>query len=190
MRQAALASFSPTTGMRSIPTNAWTFRNERRSSKVAPSTASRTTSTTPTAAVNCSFPSTPPANRRFNIFAVKQLRTVARQTYAVRERTKRRHGIGQRRRDDEDRTEAVVRRERFDEEVQTDGQRERLVRLFASERHELVRLSQPCEDRAVRDGPHRDVGDDRPPVARRDRDSERIRAHKGRAAARRGEAPG
>src|SRR6478672_5203418 len=105
MRQPALASFSPTTGMRSIPTKAWTFRNERRSSKVAPSTASRTTSTTPTAAVNCSLPSTPPANARFNIFAVKQLGTIAGQTYARRERAKRRHGIGQRRRDDEEGTE-------------------------------------------------------------------------------------
>ena len=51
-----------------------------------------------------------------------------------------------------------------------DGERERLVRLGAAERHELLRTRTAGEHVAVRDGAHRHVGDERPPVGRRDRD--------------------
>ena len=64
------------------------------------------------------------------------------------------------------------------------GERERLVRLLAAERDELLRRGTAGQDVAVRDGAHRDVRDDRRTVARRDRDRERIRAGERRAAAR------
>ena len=56
-----------------------------------------------------------------------------------------------------------------------DRQGERLVGLRAAERHELLRLRPAGEDVAVGDRAHRDVGDERPAVARGDRDRERVR---------------
>ena len=73
--------------------------------------------------------------------------------------------------------------------VQADRERERLVRLLAAERHELLGPREAREHVAVGDGAHRDVGDDRPAVARRDRDRERVRAGERRPAGRRRQPP-
>jgi hypothetical protein len=74
IRHPVLASLSPTTGIRSIPTNACTVSSDRRLRSVAPSTARRTIRTAATAAVSCSFPALPPEKRRLRrcIGAVNQ----------------------------------------------------------------------------------------------------------------------
>ena len=66
--------------------------------------------------------------------------------------------------------------ERADEQVESERERERLVRLLAPERHQLLRCRCAAQDVAVGDGAHRDVGDERLAVRARDRDRERVRA--------------
>ena len=70
----------------------------------------------------------------------------------------------------------LVAHERVDEQLQADGERERLVRLLTAEGDELVLRREPGDDVAPGDRAHRDVGDDRLAVAARDPDRKRIRA--------------
>src|SRR5439155_24063443 len=63
-RQPVLASLRATGGIRSIPTNTCTDSIVRSARIVAPSTASRTSSTAAVVAVRRSLPSVPPAKRR------------------------------------------------------------------------------------------------------------------------------
>src|SRR5260221_5925535 len=69
--------------------------------------------------------------------------------------------------------------ERADEKLEPDGKRERLVGLLAAERHELFGPSLSAQYVAMRDSAHGDVGHDRPPVTRGNRDRQRIRARQG-----------
>src|SRR5438128_6532427 len=92
---------------------------------------------------------------------------IAWKASAARELAQHRYGIGLRPRNEQDGPEAVVGSERIDEQVQADGQGERLVRLVTPERHELLLAGEARQDGPVGDGAHRDVGDDRSAVARR-----------------------
>ena len=84
----------------------------------------------------------------------------------------------------------VLRRQRVDEKLQADGERERLVGLRAAERRELL-LGRPAgEHVAVGEVPHRDVRDDRPARRGGNRDRERVRPGQLRAAGRDGRAGG
>src|SRR5581483_11245746 len=65
--------------------------------------------------------------------------TVAREADARCELAERRHRIRLRARDQQHGAETGVRVERVDEELQADRERERLVRLRAAERDELLR---------------------------------------------------
>ena len=65
---------------------------------------------------------------------------IARQPDAGGELPQRRHRIGLRPRDEEDRAVPLVAHERVDEQLQAERERERLVRLLAAERDELVLL--------------------------------------------------
>ena len=74
---------------------------------------------------------------------------VARQACPRGKLAERRHRIGLRPRDEQHGAELVVGSRALDEQVQADRERERLVRLLAAERHELLRPRQPGEHGAV-----------------------------------------
>ena len=63
----------------------------------------------------------------------------------------------------------------IDEELQSECERKRFVRMLAAERDELVLGRCTRENVSVRHAPHRDVTDDRPAVRARNRDRERVR---------------
>src|SRR5947208_467937 len=65
--------------------------------------------------------------------------------------------------------------EGVDEKLQPERDRERLVRLLAAERDELLLLRQPGDDVAPRDGTHRGIDDDRVAAAAGNPDRKRVR---------------
>ena len=80
------------------------------------------------------------------------------------------------RRDDEHGAVVVAAGQRLDEQLEPGRERERLVRLVAAERDEVVRRGQAREHVAVRDLAHRHVRDERAAVRARNADRERRRA--------------
>ncbi len=74
-----------------------------------------------------------------------------------------------------------VTRERADEKLEPDRERERLVSLFAAERDDVLRRRPAGEHVAVRRPGHRHVGDKRRPVGAGDPDREGIRPRQRRA---------
>src|SRR5205085_2609579 len=100
---------------------------------------------------------------------------VAGKADAGGERTERRDRIGLRPRDEEDGAVPLLPYERVDEQLQPERERERLVRLLAAERDELLLLRQPGDDVAPRDGTHRGIDDDRVAAAAGDPDRKRVR---------------
>jgi hypothetical protein len=113
---------------------------------------------------------------------------VAREADGAGGIAKRGHRIVLRTRHEEDRA-VLLSRQRPDEHLQPDGEREGLVRLLAAEREELCLVGGARQDVAVRDLSHGDVGDEWPPVRARDSEGEGVRSRKRRPAIRTAETP-
>src|SRR5918996_2241275 len=92
-----------------------------------------------------------------------------------------RNRVVRRPRDDEN-CAVLVTGEGTDEELEPDRERERLVRVLPTERHELLGRRAACEHVTVRDRAHGHVRDEGVSFVRRDRDCERVRPGERRAA--------
>ena len=74
---------------------------------------------------------------------------IARNANAGREHPKGRNRVCERARDEHDRPETVVRRQRVDQQLEPDRERERLVRVRPAERCEVALAGAAGEDVAV-----------------------------------------
>ena len=129
------------------------------------------------------------ASTDFVLVEHKGLLTVAGEAEAGGAFAQRRYRIGLGTANEENGAVGLAR-QRADQHLEADGQREGLVRLLAAEGDEVVLRGIADENVAVRDPAHGDVRHEWLSVRARNRDRERVRADELRAAVRVGEAGG